>query len=72
MRRRRVWTGGGGRGKKKKGREKNPHRIKHVRMIRVLRFEGERRRGGGKQGEGEIGRTEDTEEGGEAWFELNE
>lgn len=55
MRRRRVWTGGGGRGKKKKGREKNPHRIKHVRMIRVLRFEGERRRGGGKQGGVKLG-----------------
>lgn len=47
--------GEGGEAKKKKGREKNPHRIKHVRMIRVLRFEGERRRGGENKGRVKLG-----------------
>lgn len=58
------------------------HRIKHVRMIRVLRFgrwagvgEWGMRRGareGKKQGGGEIGRTEDTERSWGTRFELNE
>lgn len=68
-------------GKRKREREKThrEHRIKHVRMIRVLRFGREEwghatksERGEKTRGGGEIGRTEDTERSWGTRFELNE